>query len=132
MLKVLLALGLLTAAMAASPSASATQLSAYRALVTVSFYLDVGPMHDTGRGTYPGAAACSWDLPTYTVVEFPDGRRVTCEDQGLLGSGPTGSPPRPSWVDIHCNLGLWACVNSIESVYGDMTALVPVVIYLPY
>jgi hypothetical protein len=76
-----------------------------QAFVRVTYYSERGRMFD-GELVHDGAAACSQWLPLGTVLEFSDGRQVTCEDRGH------GDWYWAGWVDI------WGD-QSINQVYGD-------------
>lgn len=65
---------------------------------TVTFYACIGNgfcgTMANGEMVYPGAAACSGDLPfgtTFRIEEDPSGRVFTCVDRGALSA---------TWVDI--------------------------------
>lgn len=77
--------------------------------VRVTYYYWTGNVMYAGIYPFPGAAACSWNLPLYTVVEFEDGREVVCLDRGLLGS--TG------WIDVYANTA--AAGREVVDAYGD-------------
>lgn len=49
----------------------------------VTYYTEAGVTY-SGQYTRPGSAACSWDLPLYSVLVFADGERVVCLDRGRL------------------------------------------------
>lgn len=76
----------------------------------VTFYVLRGTMY-SGYQTHWGAAACSWNYPIGTVLELPDGFRVTCLDRGHLGWN--------GWIDIwspDMATGYW-----LARQYGDWT-----------
>jgi hypothetical protein len=79
--------------------------------VRTTYYVDRGTTY-SGTQTRPGVAACSWNLAAGTVLRFPDGRTVTCEDRGQLGSA--------GWVDVWVP-SLDAGRREIAGVYGDYT-----------
>lgn len=80
--------------------------------VRTTYYVDRGTTH-SGSQTRPGVAACSWGFATGTVLRFPDGRTVTCEDRGALGNGM-------GWVDVWV-ASLETGRREIAGVYGDYT-----------
>lgn len=112
----LTAIALLSCALLGSPKPAAPSQAVVS--VRVTFYTDVGVTYSGGWTRY-GVAACSWNIPMYSIIRFHDGRIVYCEDRGLLGSS--------GWIDVWVPsyaYGLW----NIEAVYGLWTV---VAIYLP-
>lgn len=66
-------------------------LSGYKARVRLTYYVESGLTY-SGRQTYSGATACSWNWPLYTRFMLPDGDVFTCIDRGMLGSN--------GWLDL--------------------------------
>lgn len=75
--------------------------------VRVTYYTLPGRMAD-GNLVHEGAAACSRWIPMGTVLEFPDGRQVVCQDRGH------GDWYWRGWVDVYGD-------SSVNRVYGDYT-----------
>lgn len=78
--------------------------------VRVTFYDLPGRMAD-GQMVHDGAAACSAWLPMGTVLEFPDGRQVVCQDRGH------GDWYWRGWVDVWTP-NYAAGVVGVERAYG--------------
>lgn len=76
--------------------------------VRVTWYLDRGTTYH-GRRTAPGIAACSWNLPAGTRLQFRDGRVIECWDRGALGHA--------GWTDIW--VASAAEGREIARTYGD-------------
>ncbi len=84
-----------------------------REYVRLTFYVPTGsPMRD-GAWPYVGAAACGSYFPMGSVLEFPDGFTVVCEDTGYLARGQ---------VDVFAPSMAWGRTN-IEAAYGTYTWL---------
>ena len=96
----LLVLGGAGATQAAPAEASTTS-------VRVTHYYATGNPTYSGIYPYHGSAACSWNFPLGTVLQFWDGRVVTCIDRGLLGWN--------GWVDIFA--ATWAEGRRIQQSY---------------
>ncbi len=60
--------------------------------ITVTHYALGGTTY-SGQPVGPGVGACSWNIPLYATVRFPDGREYRCLDRGS-GLGSVG------WLDI--------------------------------
>ena len=73
-------------------AASTTGVAAQGEEMTLrlTYYHDRG-ITASGAQAGPGVAACSADLPFGTILRLPDGRRVTCQDRGLL---------HEPWLDV--------------------------------
>jgi 3D (Asp-Asp-Asp) domain-containing protein len=72
-------------------AASAAPLAAEELTVTVTHYAINGTTYG-GTQTHAGVVACSWNIPLWSTVIFPDGRTYVCEDRGQLGNS--------GWIDI--------------------------------
>ena len=81
--------------------------------VRLTVYLPTGHVMHSGYYPFWGAAACSWNFPEGTVLELPDGHRVTCLDRGLLGAS--------GWVDIYTPD--WATARWVQAYYGPWTTV---------
>lgn len=81
--------------------------------VRLTYYLPTGDPMYSGIYPYSGAAACSWNFPIGTVLEFPYGDQVVCLDRGMLGSS--------GWVDRF----VWSHGEGLywESLYGQWTSV---------
>lgn len=60
--------------------------------VRVTYYYPTGNPTYSGVYPYAGSAACSWNFPIGTQLQFEDGYIVICLDRGMLGWN--------GWVDI--------------------------------
>ena len=87
---------------AALPGSSARAHRAWTTWSRLTYYRDVGYMY-SGIWTFPGAAACGWAIPLYSMVTVHAAVDVTlqCLDRGYLS--PTQidawSPSWPWWLD---------------------------------
>jgi hypothetical protein len=103
---IVLAALMLGAASLCAPEARAAEMT-----MRFTVYIDHG-VTDSGHWTAWGTAACSWNVPLYTVLELPDGYQVTCLDRGLLGNGtPYG------WLDMWTPD--WATGAAFQRYYGE-------------
>lgn len=93
----------LLATFAACPAARAQEVR--QEYVRVTWYAEPGRMAD-GNVVREGAAACSAWMPFGTVLEFPDGRQVVCEDRGH------GDWYWHGWIDVYGD-------SSVSRAYGD-------------
>lgn len=87
-----------------SPRAHAAE-GVRQEFVRVTYYVLPGRMAD-GSMVHDGAAACSQWMPFGTVLEFPDGRQVVCQDRGH------GDWYWRGWVDVYGD-------STVNRVYGD-------------
>jgi len=80
--------------------------------VATTFYAFEGVMA-SGRWTYYGAAACSYDFDLGTVLRFLDeGRTVTCEDRGALGGMAVDIFDPAGWTTV----APWGRYREVEVV----------------
>jgi hypothetical protein len=95
------------------PAASPVDDGRRHEYVRVTYYTITGTMANQ-QHTHIGAAACSRWLPLGTVLELPDGWRITCEDRGL------GDRYWDGWIDIWAPSRAWGNTN-VTAAYGDYT-----------
>lgn len=55
------------------------------ASVSLTYYLPTGNRTASGEWPHQGSAACSYQWPFGTILEFEDGWQVVCLDRGMLG-----------------------------------------------
>ena len=106
MKRILAALALAALQAAAPPPAHAAPGELH---VRVTYYYATGNRMYSGHWPFPGAAACSWNLPLGSVLAFADGRRVMCLDRGMLGSA--------GWIDLFAETR--AAGRDIATSYGS-------------
>lgn len=100
--------GIAAGVLSAPPPAEAADLT-----VRLTIYLPTGKPTYSGHWPYYGSAACSWNLPLGTVLEFSDRHRVICIDRGRLGS--------QGWVDLYAPD--WSTGSWLQHYYGAWTTV---------
>jgi 3D (Asp-Asp-Asp) domain-containing protein len=117
-MRVLMLLLATLAAVHLAPARSAVRLpepEPVRLTVRVTFYTLRGVMFN-GEHVHEGAAACSWNLPLGTLVEFDDGRQVVCTDRGHLGNAGWIDVWMPDYAtgltEVEGRYGMWATVTA--------------------